>query len=70
MIQLPDSETISDTLGQFLSDETTCFLGTGMSKIVSELGSLSYYSQHTGFTAVYSQSVNFKTGVEVGFLAC
>ncbi|XP_075658584.1 uncharacterized protein LOC142628355 [Castanea sativa] len=47
MIQLPDSETIiSDTLGQFLSDETICFLGIGMSKIVSELGDLYYYPQH------------------------
>ena len=83
MIQLPDSETISDTLGQFLSDETICFLGTGMSKIVSELGSLSYFPQYgknlTGSTAgrlssgrtfaSARQSVNFKTGVEVGFLA-
>ncbi|KAL4636616.1 hypothetical protein ACB092_03G022100 [Castanea dentata] len=75
MIQLPNSETIiSDTLGQFLSDETICFLGIGMSKIVSELGRLYYYPQHgqnlTGSAfAQAGQSVNFKTGVEVGFLA-
>ncbi|KAM4108079.1 hypothetical protein ACB094_03G017900 [Castanea mollissima] len=82
MIQLPDSETIiSDTLGQFLSDETICFLGIGMSKIVSKLGDLYYYPQHgqnlTGIisnrpiivSASGEQSVNFKTGVEVGFLA-
>ncbi|XP_075658260.1 uncharacterized protein LOC142628139 [Castanea sativa] len=81
MIQLPNPETIiSNTLGQFLSDETICFLGIGMSKIVSEL--VYYYPQHgqnlTGSTAgIISsgtfaqarQSVNFKTGVEVGFLA-
>ena len=70
MIQLPDSETISDTLGQFLSDETICFLGTGMSKIVSELGSLSYLSLVPGSIGAFTcQPVNFKTGVEVGFLA-
>ncbi|KAM3704607.1 hypothetical protein ACB098_03G017900 [Castanea mollissima] len=81
MILLPVSGTIiPDTLGQFLSDETICFLGIGMSKIVSELGSFYYYPQHgqnlTGSTAgktilsgPSSQSVNFKTGVEVGFLA-
>nr|XP_023898604.1 uncharacterized protein LOC112010495 [Quercus suber]XP_023898605.1 uncharacterized protein LOC112010495 [Quercus suber]XP_023898606.1 uncharacterized protein LOC112010495 [Quercus suber]XP_023898607.1 uncharacterized protein LOC112010495 [Quercus suber]XP_023898608.1 uncharacterized protein LOC112010495 [Quercus suber] len=69
MIQLPDSETISDTLGKFLSDETICFLGTGMSKIVSELGSLTYGRHVTGSKVAFGQSVNFKTGVEVGFLA-
>ncbi|KAM4108078.1 hypothetical protein ACB094_03G017800 [Castanea mollissima] len=85
MIQLPNSETIiSDTLGQFLSDETICFLGIGMSKIVSKLGSLYYYPQHGKNLTVSTagiissgartfaparQSVNFKTGVEVGFLA-
>ena len=70
MIQLPDSGYISDTLGQFLSDETICFLGTGMSKIVSELGSLNYVPPVTGSNMVsFGKSVNFKTGVEVGFLS-
>nr|POF00845.1 hypothetical protein CFP56_73040 [Quercus suber] len=80
MIQLPDSENISDTLGQFLSNETICFLGTGMSNIVSELGSFYFYphgrNHRVGtvlngnlvFTEV-TESVNLKTGVEVGFLA-
>ena len=79
MIQLPDPENISYTLGQFLSDETICFLGTGMSNKVSELGSFHFYPQglevfaaselSNVLTAESRQSVNFKTGVEVGFLA-
>uniref|UniRef100_A0A7N2L5A1 Uncharacterized protein n=2 Tax=Quercus lobata TaxID=97700 RepID=A0A7N2L5A1_QUELO len=80
MIQLPDSENISDTLGWFLSDETICFLGTGMSNIVSELGSFYFYpygqnhriarvSNGRLITTKATQSVNLKTGVEVGFLA-
>ncbi|XP_030957284.1 uncharacterized protein LOC115979398 [Quercus lobata] len=70
MIQIPDPERISETLGHFLSDETICFLGTGMSKIVSELGSLSYLSLVAGSIGAFTcRPVNFKTGVEVGFLA-
>ena len=70
MIQIPDPERISETLGHFLSDETICFLGTGMSKIVSELDSLSYLSPVAGSIGAFNgRSVNFKTGVEVGFLA-
>ena len=81
MIQLPDSETISDTLGQFLSDETICFLGTGMSNKASELGSYYFYPYGQKYAPVMissngntyrvdpRESVNLKTGVEVGFLA-
>ena len=81
MIQLPDSENIiSHTLGQFLSDETICFLGTGMSNKASELGSYYFYPNGRKQALVMSsngklcrvdpkESVNLKTGVEVGFLA-
>ena len=81
MIQLPDSENISHTLGRFLSDETICFLGTGMSNKASELGSYYFYPNGKQYTHVRRisngityrveprVSVNFKTGVEVGFLA-
>ncbi|KAM3704614.1 hypothetical protein ACB098_03G018200 [Castanea mollissima] len=61
MIQLPDSMEVTDTLGQFLSDETICYLGTQMRVKVAELGRL-HFSKHT-------QRVDCKTGVEVGFLA-
>ncbi|XP_075657220.1 uncharacterized protein LOC142627283 [Castanea sativa] len=64
MIQLPDSVCKSDTLGQFLSDETICFLGTGMSKIDSELDSLYYYPPLSSDIRRISFSV-----VELGFLA-
>ncbi|KAM4118916.1 hypothetical protein ACJW30_03G019100 [Castanea mollissima] len=64
MIQLPDSVFISDTLGQFLSDETICFLGTGMSKIDSELDSLYYILPQSSAITRISFS-----GVELGFLA-
>ena len=72
MIKLPDSEYISDTLGQFLSDVTLCFLGTGMSNIVSELGSFSFCTrrqQRRRFLLINYHRLSVKTGVEVGFLA-
>ncbi|XP_050273703.1 uncharacterized protein LOC126716769 [Quercus robur] len=72
MIQLPDSEHISRTLGRFLSDETICFLGTGMSNIVSELGSFSFCTQRKkrrNFDVSIYHRVSVNTGVEVGFLA-
>ena len=80
MIQLPDSENISDTLGRFLSNETICFLGTGISNIVSELGSFYFYPNGRGQRVAgvlngrlilkeATEPVNLKTGVEVGFLA-
>jgi len=61
MIQLPASMEVTDTLRQFLSDETICFLGTQMQEKVEELGR-HYFSKHT-------QRVDCKTGVEVGYLA-
>ncbi|XP_030959777.1 uncharacterized protein LOC115981635 [Quercus lobata] len=61
MIQLPASMEVTDTLRQFLSDETICFLGTQMQENVEELGR-HYFSKHT-------QCVDCKTGVEVGYLA-
>ena len=82
MIQLPDSENISDTLGRFLSNETICFLGTGMSNKASELGSYYFYPNGikpipTTLISINGPArrvdprvfVNLKTGVEVGFLA-
>ncbi|KAM3704612.1 hypothetical protein ACB098_03G018100 [Castanea mollissima] len=63
MIQLPHSVYISDTLGQFLSDETICFLGTGMSKIDSKLDSLYYNLPQSS-----ARRISF-SGVELGFLA-
>ncbi|KAL0006259.1 hypothetical protein SO802_013820 [Lithocarpus litseifolius] len=68
MIQLPDSLQVSDTIGQFLSDDTICFLGTGMSKIVSELDSFHFCAQDDRLISIM-EPVNFKTGVEVGLLA-
>ena len=64
MIQLPDSKVVTYTLRQFLSDESICFLGTGMSEKVTELGCLYFYDCLEG-----TQSVNCNTGVEVGYLA-
>ncbi|XP_050273712.1 uncharacterized protein LOC126716772 isoform X2 [Quercus robur] len=72
MIKLPDSESISDTLGQFLSDETICFLGTGMSNKVSELGNFYFCTHGTMFGKFrlrVQQRLSVNTGVEVGFLA-
>ena len=72
MIELPDSEHISRTLGRFLSDETICFLGTGMSNIVSELGSFSFFARKKksgSFNFRVYRRLSVKTGVEVGFLA-
>nr|POE52995.1 hypothetical protein CFP56_06857 [Quercus suber] len=61
MIQLPVSMGVTDTLRQFLSDETICFLGTEMSEKVAELENLYFYD--------YAHRVDCKTGVEVGYLA-
>ncbi|KAL0006257.1 hypothetical protein SO802_013818 [Lithocarpus litseifolius] len=58
MIQLSDSLEVTDTLRQFLSDETICFLGTEMREKVAELGRL-----------FFNERVGCKTGVEVGYLA-
>nr|XP_023898589.1 uncharacterized protein LOC112010477 [Quercus suber] len=72
MIKLPDSDYISDTLGQFLSDETICFLGTGMSNKVSELGNFYFYAYGKYFrkyTFRVQQRLSVNTGVEIGFLA-
>jgi len=72
MIQLPDSDYISDSLGQFLSDETICFLGTGMSNKVSELGNFYFYAHGTMFRKCrfrVQQRLSVNTGAEVGFLA-
>ncbi|KAM3704609.1 hypothetical protein ACB098_03G018000 [Castanea mollissima] len=64
MIQLPDSKVVTYTLRQFLSDESICFLGTGMSEKVTELGCLCFSDYEEG-----TQRVNCNTGVEVGYLA-
>ena len=62
MIQLPaTSMEVTDTLRQFLSDESICFLGTEMHEKVEELGR-HYFSKDT-------QHVDCKTGIEVGYLA-
>ncbi|XP_065617945.1 uncharacterized protein LOC112010999 [Quercus suber] len=61
MIQLPVSMGVTDTLRQFLSDDTICFLGTEMSEKVAELENLYFYD--------YAHRVDCKTGVEVGYLA-
>jgi len=64
MIQLPDSKGIPNTLRQFLSDESICFLGTGMSEKVTELGCLYLQGYREG-----TQCVKCDSGVEVGYLA-
>ena len=64
MIQLPDSNAVTNTLRKFLSDESICFLGTGMSEKVTELGRLYFCEYHKD--TLYG---NCKTGVEVGYLA-
>ena len=61
MIQLPASREVTDTLRQFLIDETICFLGTEMREKVAELDRF-YFRNPT-------QRVDCKTGVEVGYLA-
>ncbi|XP_075657383.1 uncharacterized protein LOC142627413 [Castanea sativa] len=61
MIQLPVSMEVTDTLRQFLSDETICFLGTEMRDKVVDLRRL-HFNKH-------AQRVDCKTGVEVGYLA-
>ena len=64
MIQLPASKEVTYTLGKFLSDESNCFLGTGMSEKVTELGCLYFYVYQEG-----RKLVKCNTGVEVGYLA-
>ena len=67
IIQVLDLEYFPETLREFLSDETICFLGTGMSNIVQELDSRqSRVFLSNRFETI---SVKCKTGVEVGFLA-
>ena len=66
MIQLPDSNAVTNTLRKFLSDESICFLGTGMSVKVTELGCL-YLNECAEDEAM--PRVSCKTGVEVGYLA-
>ena len=66
MIQLPDSNAVTNTLRKFLSDESICFLGTGMSVKVTELGCL--YLNECGEDEAMPR-VSCKTGVEVGYLA-
>lgn len=56
--------SFTNTIAQFLSDETICFLGIGMSKIVQELYRHKYFLSDTGWVPV-----NCKTGVEIGYLA-
>ncbi|KAL4636608.1 hypothetical protein ACB092_03G021300 [Castanea dentata] len=64
IIQYQRLLSFTDTMAQFLSDETICFLGTGMSKIVKELYRHKYFLSDTG-----EVPVNCKTGVEIGYLA-
>jgi hypothetical protein len=72
IIQLPNFPILPETLVQFLSDETICFLGTGMNNIVSDLNRR--YSQRRNVQGnivlingpVY---VKCKTGVDIGYLA-
>ena len=67
IIQVLHLEYFPETLREFLSDETICFLGTGMSNIVQELDSR---QSHVYLSNRYeTRSVKCKTGVEVGFLA-
>ena len=67
MIQLPaTSMEVTDNFRQFLSDESICFLGTGMSVKVTELGCL--YLNECGEDEAMPR-VSCKTGVEVGYLA-
>ena len=66
MIQLPDSSAVTNTLRKFLSGESICFLGTGMSEKVTELGCL--YLNECGEDEAMPR-VSCKTGVEVGYLA-
>uniref|UniRef100_A0A2N9HDZ8 Uncharacterized protein n=1 Tax=Fagus sylvatica TaxID=28930 RepID=A0A2N9HDZ8_FAGSY len=66
IIQLLNSLLFSETLVKFLSDETICFLGTGMSRIVGELNQRN--GQFTKGSSCYTY-VECKTGVGVGYLA-
>ena len=67
IIQVLDLEYFPETLREFLSDETICFLGTGMSNIVQDLDSRQSHVYY--FNRWEKRSVRCKTGVEVGFLA-
>lgn len=65
IIQLQDCLiSFPRTIAQFLSDETICYLGTGMSERVQELYRRKYYLGGTGVVPV-----NCTTGVEIGYLA-
>jgi hypothetical protein len=63
IIKVLQLDYFPETLRQFLSDETICFLGTGMSNIVQELDSRQ--SQVYEFKRWETRSVKCKTGVEI-----
>ena len=72
IIQLLNFPILPETLVQFLSDETICFLGTGMKNIVRDLNNR--YSQRRtiqgNFICTYGKEyVGCETGVEIGYLA-
>ena len=73
IIQLLNFPIFPETLVQFLSDETICFLGTGMNNIVSDLNNR--YSRRPdtlqGNTLRLNRPVyvKCKSGVEIGYLA-
>jgi hypothetical protein len=72
IIQLVNFPILPETLVQFLSDETICFLGTGIKNIVRDLNNR--YSQRRtvqgGFIWTHGQEyVECETGVEIGYLA-
>ena len=69
IIQLLNFSLFSETLVTFLSDETICFLGTGMSKIVGELNRRYAYFKKENMSYPMNVYVECKTGVEVGYLA-
>ncbi len=64
IIQLLNFRIFPEKLVQFLSDETICFLGTGIRHIVSELNR--YYFYRPGQFEFFAKC---KTGVEIGYLA-
>ena len=67
IIQLHCLTFFPRTIAQFLSDETICYLGTGMSEIIQELYHHKYYYLYLSGTGEIP--VNCKTGVEIGYLA-
>ena len=65
IIQLHCLTLFPRIIAQFVSDETICYLGTGMSEIVQELYRHKYYY----LSGTGEVPVNCKTGVEIGYLA-